>query len=492
MALVGQRKYVSSPQEWEDIYERFLSLYETCELKEVVEKLKSHGFYATDNQYKKQITKWQKERKLPPKHIKRSESEFMIQKRRQRESEGQKDTLFLYNGWKMPNEKINHLKNRYHMDDSLPTSPPETPCCISHHTPSISHESTPEAVNLAPFRSYSISFERPWEHFVAQMILNHNVDFTIRIEQNKKPDPMSLAAQASSGSALHRVFKQFREMPTGASVLKLPPLPSSVVQPSLLSLLEDQSLIHGIPQGVLHQLSHVARHYPSSPPDSDFEIDLLTSRMKWALNLNEPHSDTKSDFDVLKSQNTGTEDMFEFIQDLPASYRSQKLSSKAEEIHHYFAAVKSKWVTQTPSSIKIAVIRRGSWQLVRLLLRLCESNGGATFIDIWTLLRLTRVIFQSYAPASTGTERVQMIGRLGKADAILVDIFENLTALTKALGPDTETCHCSLVYCGVLIVLAMTFTPLAYPITAVTQMMHGGQCAMRKACFFRESQDFKS
>jgi hypothetical protein len=47
MALVGQRKYVSSPQEWEDIYERFLSLYEICELKEVVEKLESHGFYAT-------------------------------------------------------------------------------------------------------------------------------------------------------------------------------------------------------------------------------------------------------------------------------------------------------------------------------------------------------------------------------------------------------------------------------------------------------------
>ena len=78
----------------------------------------------SNNQYKKQITKWQKEGKLPPKHIKRSESEFMIQKRKQRESEGQKDTLFLYNGWKMPNEKINHLKDRYHIDDSLPTSPP--------------------------------------------------------------------------------------------------------------------------------------------------------------------------------------------------------------------------------------------------------------------------------------------------------------------------------------------------------------------------------
>lgn len=255
---------------------------------------------------------------------------------------------------------------------------------------------------------------------------------------------MSLAEQVSSSSALYRVFKQFREMPAGAPVLRLPPLPPSVVQPSLLSLLEDQSLIHGIPQEVLHQLSHVARHYPPSPPDSDFEIDFLTSRMKWALNLNEPHSDAGSDFDMLKSQSTDTEDMFKPIQDLPASYRSQKLSSKAEEIHHYFVEVRSKWMTQTPSLIKIAVIRRGSWQLVRLLLRLCESNRGATFIDIWTLLRLTRVIFQSYVLISTGTERVQMTDRLGKADAILLNIFKGLA---KGPDPGTDTCYCPLVYC---------------------------------------------
>lgn len=72
----------------------------------------------SDNQYKKQITKWQKEGKLPPKHIKGSEYEFMIQKRMQRKAEEQKNTTFLCNGWEWPTEKIDRYKERYHREDS--------------------------------------------------------------------------------------------------------------------------------------------------------------------------------------------------------------------------------------------------------------------------------------------------------------------------------------------------------------------------------------
>jgi len=72
---------------------------------------------SSENQYKKQITKWRNAGKLPPKHIKGSEYEFMIQKSNQRQAEEQKNTAFLYNGWEVPAEKIDHFKDRYHLQD---------------------------------------------------------------------------------------------------------------------------------------------------------------------------------------------------------------------------------------------------------------------------------------------------------------------------------------------------------------------------------------
>lgn len=42
-----QTKYASSAQEWEDIYEPFLKLYQKHQLKGIKEELESHGFYAT-------------------------------------------------------------------------------------------------------------------------------------------------------------------------------------------------------------------------------------------------------------------------------------------------------------------------------------------------------------------------------------------------------------------------------------------------------------
>jgi len=47
MAAVGQSKYASSVQEWEDNYELIRNLYTTCELKEIKEKMEGYGFYAT-------------------------------------------------------------------------------------------------------------------------------------------------------------------------------------------------------------------------------------------------------------------------------------------------------------------------------------------------------------------------------------------------------------------------------------------------------------
>jgi hypothetical protein len=47
MAANGQSKYLSSPQEWEDIYERFRDLYVTCELGNVKKELEKYGIKAT-------------------------------------------------------------------------------------------------------------------------------------------------------------------------------------------------------------------------------------------------------------------------------------------------------------------------------------------------------------------------------------------------------------------------------------------------------------
>ena len=48
----------------------------------------------------------------------------MIQKRMQRKAEEQKNTVFLYNGWEWPTEKIDRYRERHHIEDSaLPSCP---------------------------------------------------------------------------------------------------------------------------------------------------------------------------------------------------------------------------------------------------------------------------------------------------------------------------------------------------------------------------------
>lgn len=456
MAAEGQTKYVSSAHEWEGIYPRFCDLYEKCELKEVKKKLENHGFYATDNQYKKQITKWQKEGKLPPKHIKSSEYEFMIQKRMQRKAEEQKNTAFLYNGWEWPTEKIDRYRERYHREDSPPASYPlETPSCISYYTPSASRDPTPEAVDRTPFMTFGISLDRPWEYFVAQMILNQNVDFTIEIERNKIPDPLSRAAQLSAGSSLEKLFKKFRQMPVGATKLELPPVPSSVVEPSLLSMLEDKSLFHGLPEKALYHLSLVIRRYPAPAPDSDFEMDLLTFRMTHALNLKDWSMDTESTFGMPKSPDV--EEIFKSIRDLPSVYRSTEINRQVGLICGYFDRVSVQGPNQPASSTKLSVVRRDLWQMVRLLLRSCEAGIYALEPDFQILQKVSRALYQSY--------------RLVCSDPWLKHHFgeiENIYAgpLTKSIkpgsdpsggtvfccqcryGPVLRAIHVSCVYCN--------------------------------------------
>ena len=81
-------------------------------------------YVSSDNQLKRQITKWQKEGRLPPKHIKGLDYEFMIQKREQRKAKSQKNTTFLYRGWEVPPERIDRYKERYHIGDSPLASRP--------------------------------------------------------------------------------------------------------------------------------------------------------------------------------------------------------------------------------------------------------------------------------------------------------------------------------------------------------------------------------
>ena len=268
----------------------------------------------------------------------------------------------------------------------------ETPTYISYHTPS------PEAEDQTPFRSFSISLNRPWEHFVAQMVLNQNVDFTIKIGSNKPPDPLSRVAQLSASSPLQKLFKKFHNMPAGAVELKLPPVSSSVLEPSLLSMLEDKSMVHGLPEKVLYHLSVVLRHYPTAAPDSDFEIDLLTFRMTHALNLKEQCTEEESTLGVANSLDT--EELFKSIRDFPSVYRSTEISRHVDLICGYFDRVKADQPssrTQFPIvRAKLSVIRRDLWQLVRLLLRSAEANSYALEQDLRVLRKASKTLYQTY------------------------------------------------------------------------------------------------
>jgi len=262
-----------------------------------------------------------------------------------------------------------------------------------------------------------ISLNRPWEHFVAQIILNQNVDFTIRIERNNPADPMSRTAHASSGSALERLFKKFNEMPVDVSTLKLPFIPPSITEPSLLSVLENTSLTHGIPQPALDYLSLVARRYPPSPPDSDFEIDLLTSQMSRVLSLNEnPHS-TKSGIGMPPFRNS--RQMLDSIQDLPSVYRSAEIGRQTDLICGHFMRIRFQASSQSSSPAKFAMVQRALWQMVRLLLLSCQSNVYALDKDLHALRKLCNALYESYALFSIGRERVWLRDHFKEIDNVL-------------------------------------------------------------------------
>ena len=262
-----------------------------------------------------------------------------------------------------------------------------------------------------------ISLNRPWEHFVAQIILNQNVDFTIRIERDNPADPMLRTAHASSGSALERLFKRFNEMPVDVSTLKLPSIPPSVIEPSLLCVLENTNLVHGIPQPALDYLSPVARRYPPSPPDTDFEIDLLTSQMSRVLSLNEkPHS-AGPGIDMPLFRNS--RQMLDSIQDLPSVYRSAEIGRQTDLICGHFARIRFQTSNQSSGPAKFTVIQRALWQMVRLLLLSCQSNVYALDKDIDVFRKLCNALYESYALFSIGQERVWLIDHFKKIDNVL-------------------------------------------------------------------------
>ena len=307
-----------------------------------------------------------------------------------------------------------------------------TPSYISYYTPPASRDLTPETVGTAPFMSFSVSLDRPWEYFVAQMILNQNVDFTIRIEHGKSSDPLPHAAQVSpDGSVLEKLFMNCPETPVGTTTLGLPLVPPLVIEPSLLSTLEDESLTHGIPRLALYHLALIVRNFPTLPPDSPFEMNLLTSRMKQALNLNGPQSETESAIDLPKLRNET--EMLEAIRDLPSIYRATELKSQVDLICLNFKTVKAQ-IRRLPSSeTKLSVIRRDLWQMVRLLLRSCESNSYALDQDLQMLRKLSNTLCQNYHLAFK-TDHAWLDDQFKSVDHILESSkFENFE-MTKSVS----------------------------------------------------------
>jgi len=283
--------------------------------------------------------------------------------------------------------------------------------------------------------TFSISLDRPWEHFVAQMILNQNVDFTIEIERNKTPDPLSHAAQLSAGSSLEKLFKKFHQMPVGTTKLGFPPVPSSVVEPSLLSMLEDTSLVHGLPEKALYHLSLIIRRYPALAPDSDFEMELLTFRMTHALNLKDWSMDTESTFNIPKSPDA--EEVFKSIQDLPSVYRSTKINHQVDLICGYFDRFKVQGPNQPAGSTKLSVVRRDLWQMVRLLLRSCEAGIYALEQDFQVLQKVSGTLCQSYLLVCSDRDFAWLKHHFGEIKNIYLG---PLTKISSPKEPSQELC----------------------------------------------------
>ena len=286
--------------------------------------------------------------------------------------------------------------------------------------------------------TFGISLDRPWEYFVAQMILNQNVDFTIEIEGNKTPDPLSRAAQLSAGSSLEKLFKKFHQMPVDATKLELPPVPFSVVEPSLLSMLEDSSLLHGLPEKALYHLSLIIQRYPAPAPDSDFQMDLLTFRMTQALNLKDWSMDTESTFGMPKSPDA--EEIFKSIGDLPSVYRSTEINRQVGLICGYFDRVSVQGSNQPASFTKLSVVRQDLWQMVRLLLRSCEASIYALEQDFQTLQKVSRTLCQSYLLVCSDRDYAWLKHHFGE--------IENIYAgpLTKSIKPGSDSSG-GIVFC---------------------------------------------
>ncbi|KAK1831135.1 Clr5 domain-containing protein [Podospora conica] len=100
----------SKSQDWEPYRETIALLYETMKLKDVMLEMQlSHGFKATEKQYKTQLKKWN----LDTKYIKASEYLAMVRIKREREaSNPSKQTQFILRGRVVENKDITRFEKR--------------------------------------------------------------------------------------------------------------------------------------------------------------------------------------------------------------------------------------------------------------------------------------------------------------------------------------------------------------------------------------------
>ncbi|KAH7116082.1 Clr5 domain-containing protein [Dendryphion nanum] len=127
------------PPKWEEHKSTIAKLYEKKELKDIMHIMKhEYGFKATENQYKKQISKWG----LNIKHIKPAEYKFMLNKKRKRADEEGKDTTFSLHGREVPPKNIDRYESRMAKKEGLPPDDDSsegtlTPSSLLYCTPSV-------------------------------------------------------------------------------------------------------------------------------------------------------------------------------------------------------------------------------------------------------------------------------------------------------------------------------------------------------------------
>jgi hypothetical protein len=81
-----------------------------------------------ENQYKKKMSQWRREGKLPPKNIQNSMMIFMSEKAKKRKAEEDKDTNFHFRGWSVVAEKIRRFEERYETNVHDGNSPSAGTC----------------------------------------------------------------------------------------------------------------------------------------------------------------------------------------------------------------------------------------------------------------------------------------------------------------------------------------------------------------------------